>query len=384
MRVFLLTQDFPPRPGGMARYYADWARGLGADCTVAVGSWEGRPPESPGGARLLTLPVDAGRAHRPVGLWRAMRRAEAAMAADPPGVMISGNVRPYGPPALRIARRAGVPLVLAYHGNDLLRTARRWKAHPWKRRRWAALVAGARLHVVNSAFTAKLAEGAGLPPERIAVVPPEVDGRRFRPCENPEERAALRARFGFGKDEPVTLFVGRLVERKGLDDLFAALPAIPARVRLVVAGPGEVEPWRRRAEAAGTASRVRFLGRVTESELPLLYRAADLFAAPSRDRREADDVEGFGIVFLEAAASGLVSLATRTGGIPEAVEDGVGGLLVPPADRGALTEAWARLASDPELRRRLGEGGRTGRARSHGSGSSARTLIEVLERRLGP
>jgi phosphatidylinositol alpha-1,6-mannosyltransferase len=382
MKVLLLTQDFPPRPGGMARYYADWARGLGPECTVAVGSWQGQPPQPQGDARLLPLPVDAGSAHRPLGLRRAVGAVGRELDRGYFEVLIAGNVRPYGPPALGLARRAGLPLVLAYHGNDLLRTARRWRRHPWKRRRWTALAAGASLHVVNSAFTAALAEGAGLPRERIAVVPPEVDDRRFRPAAGAEERAELRTRFGFGEADVVTLFVGRLVERKGLDDLFAALSALPGRVRLAVAGPGETASWRGRAEAAGVADRVRFLGKVAEDDLPLLYRAADVFAAPSRDRREEDDVEGFGIVFLEAAASGLAVLATRTGGIPEAVEDGVGGLLVPPGDRAALTEAWTRLVSDRELRRRLGARGRAGRARTHGAGSSAQALREALEGRL--
>ncbi len=125
-----------------------------------------------------------------------------------------------------------------------------------------------------------------------------------------------------------------------------------------------------------------FLGPVDGEALPRLYRAADLFVGPSRERLEADDVEGFGIVFLEASASGLAVLSTCTGGIPEAVEDGVGGILVRPDRPDALAEAWLALSRDTELRKRLGEGGRRGRAAAHGPGSSARRLREALSESL--
>ncbi len=368
----------------MAGYYAAWARGLGEAATVAVGSWEGRPPQAQGAEHILEFPFDAARSHRPWEQWRASRRVAACLRAERPAALICGNVRPFGPPALGLSRRHRVPLVLAYHGNDLLRTARRWRTHPVKGRRWRELASGARLHVVNSAFTAGLAAGLGLPPDRLAVVPPEVDTGRFHPAAGPEERAALRKEYGWPPDAVVTLFVGRPVERKGLDDLFAALASVPRRVRLVAVGPAPGGRWAERARAAGAAERVEFLGPVGAARLGGLYRAADLFAGPSRERMDDDDVEGFGIVFLEAAASGLPVLATRTGGIPEAVEDGVGGVLVPPADPRALAEAWTRLAGDPGLRRKLGEGGRTGRAAAHAAGSSARRLREALERALVP
>ncbi len=374
MRVLLLTQDFPPRPGGMARYYADLARGLGDDAAVLAGSWEGRPPVPAGGARLHPLPFSAARAHRPWNLVRAARAVWDEISARRPDLLLAGNARPYAPPVLRIARECGVPAAVAYHGNDLLRTARRWRDHPLKRRRWEALVRDVRLHLVNSAYTGGVAAELGLPRERVAVVPPEVDTARFRPARDEAERRALRARRSWPEDAVVTLFVGRLVERKGLDDLFAALAGLPPAVRLAVAGPGDPRPWARRAERHGVLGRTGFLGAVPEAELPDLYRAADLFAGPSRARLEADDVEGFGIVFLEAAASGLPVIATRTGGVPEAVADGVNGFLVPPGSPGELAGRWGELAADPGLRARLGRAGREIKAVEFGPGSSAARL----------
>lgn len=377
--ILLVTQDFPPRPGGMARYYADWARGLGADCTVATGRWETAPAEVQGACRLLQFPFEAAAAHRPWNLLRAARAVGRRLDAAPPRAVVSGNIRPYGPLTARLARDRGLPFIQVFHGNDLLRTARRWKAHRMKRRRWERTTRGADRLVVNSAYTASLARDLGLPGDRVAVVHPEVDTAAFRPSRDRGERDAARARFGWDPGERITLFAGRLVERKGLSDLLAALPAVSGADRLVVAGPGDRSAYERAARAAGVAERVTFLGYVTPAELPELYRAVDLFAGPSRDARERDDVEGFGIVYLEASASGLPVLATRTGGIPEAVEDAVGGLLVPPGDVPALAAAWSRLAGDADLRARMGEGGRTGRARTHGPGTSAAALRAVVD-----
>jgi phosphatidylinositol alpha-1,6-mannosyltransferase len=378
VRLLLVTQDFPPRPGGMARYYADLVRGLGSECTVAAGSWDGVPPEPEGGAAVLPFPWDARASHRFVNLLRTRRLIRRAVEENPPDAILSGNARPYSPVLLPLAAQAGVPLVQIYHGNDLLRTARRWGSHPFKRSRWKRLASRAALHVTNSRFSAGLAARAGLPPGRTRVVPPEVDTGRFHPPRDPEEKRRLRARLGWPADEVISLFVGRLVERKGLSDLFAVLPTLPAGLRLLVAGPGDATAWGARARARGAGDRVRFLGHASRDELPLFYRAADLFVMPSVERPEQDDVEGFGIVFLEASASGLPVLAARSGGVPEAVEDGVGGILVPPGDRAALAEAWRRLAADADTRRALGEGGRAGRAREHGPGSSARRLREAL------
>jgi phosphatidylinositol alpha-1,6-mannosyltransferase len=368
----------------MARYYADWARGLGGACTVAAGRWEASPAEGQGACALLPLPFEASAAHRPWNLVRATRRMGRHLDArrrdgGPLPVVISGNIRPYGPLVAGLARRRRLSFIQVFHGNDLLRTVRRWRDHPLQKRRWQRVADGACRHVVNSTYTASLARASGLPQGRIAVVHPEVDTERFRPPRDGDERAADRARYGWRPEERITLFAGRLVERKGLADLFAALAAVPAVDRLVVAGPGDRAPWERMAEAAGVAGRVTFLGYVTPAELPPLYRAADLFAGPSRDARSRDDVEGFGIVYLEASASGLPVLATHTGGIPEAVEDGVGGILVPPRDPAALAGAWRRLAADDALRRRLGAGGRDGRAHTHGPGSSAAALCAVIE-----
>jgi phosphatidylinositol alpha-1,6-mannosyltransferase len=297
------------------------------------------------------------------------------MRAGGVDAVLCGNARPFGPLCHGLARRAAVPLVLVFHGNDLLAAVSRAR-HPFRRIRWKRLVAAADLIAVNSRFTARLAEDAGLGARKIAVIPPEVDTGRFRPAANDQERGELRRRFGW-EGEVITLFVGRLVPRKGLLDLVEALPEVPG-ARLAVAGPGERAEIARAAREAGVRDRVTLLGDVPEAELPLLYRAADLFAGPSRDSFAEGDVEGFGIVYLEAAASGIPVLATRTGGVREAVRAGDSAILVPPGDRRALVAAWNRLCADADLRQRLGRAGLEGPAADHAAGSSARALLEAL------
>ena len=258
VNLLLVTQDFPPRPGGMARYYADLARGLGASCTVAAGAWEGRPAEASGGPSPATLPFGAGASHRP---WNLCGR--------PPAGRGPGRRAPRRPPVRQhpplrtrcgpAGRAEAVPLVQIYHGNDLLRTARRWRGHPE-----AAPVGRVRdaaaLHVVNSAYTAGLAAAAGPPAERIAVVPPEVDTARFRPRRDAERRA-LRRRLGWPETSRSPSSWAAWWPGRGWTTwwtLSGGSPGAPGSW-WPARGPGGVAE---RAAAGGVLDRVRFLGLV--------------------------------------------------------------------------------------------------------------------------
>jgi phosphatidyl-myo-inositol dimannoside synthase len=361
----------------MARYYADLANAWGAGCTVMCGAWNGMPAAATGAATVISMPgIDARTAHRPVEVYRAAHQVRERIRSDSPSIVLAGNIRPYALPVRRIGRSTGLPWGFFLHGLDILRTERSWKRHPVKRFRWHRLMEASFI-ICNSRFTAGEAERAGLPSNRMLIVPPEVDTTRFRPPRNRDEVREARRRLGLPIDGLLTLFVGRLVERKGIRDLFAALRFIDD-ARLVVAGAGPVEPWQECAHAAGVADRVHFIGSPGDDDLPRLYRAADVFAAPSRHLSGSDEVEGFGIVFLEAQASGLPVIATRTGGIPEAVREGQTALLVEPGDIEALAASWRRLLTDDEFRSSLGRAGPTGPPAIHGPGSSAAFLAEGL------
>jgi phosphatidylinositol alpha-1,6-mannosyltransferase len=170
----------------------------------------------------------------------------------------------------------------------------------------------------------------------------------------------VKPSLGLAPEDRIILCFGRLVPRKGVDRLIEALPDIRRRVPravVVVAGTG---PEMGRLERMATASAlpVVFAGRVPEGEAPAVYAAADVFALPVVDRWFGLEIEGLGVVLLEAAAAGTPAVTGRSGGTPEAVLDGITGFVVDARDRAALVDRICRLLEDPELARRMGKAGR--------------------------
>jgi phosphatidylinositol alpha-1,6-mannosyltransferase len=186
-----------------------------------------------------------------------------------------------------------------------------------------------------------------------------VDAEAFRP--DAAARAALRRRYGLG-DAPVVTCVSRLVARKGQDQLIRALPRLRERVpgtRLLIVGDGpDAARLHGLAGAYGVAEHVVFTGAVPAAELPAHHAAGDVFALPCRTRGGGLDVEGLGIVLLEASASGLPVVAGDSGGAPETVREGVTGHVVGGRDLDALTGALVGLLADPQRARRMGAAGR--------------------------
>jgi phosphatidylinositol alpha-1,6-mannosyltransferase len=211
-------------------------------------------------------------------------------------------------------------------------------------------------NIANSHSTARMLESLGVPPARIHVVHPGVDVARFRPDI---DGSAIRARFAPDPATLVLLSVGRLQRRKGHDLAIAAVArlgmSIP--VKYLIVGDGE-ERGRLEALAgsAGVQDRVVFLGEVGANELPSYYAAADIFLMPNRV--EDGDLEGFGIVFLEAAATGRPVIGGRSGGVAEAVVDRETGLLIEGTDVDELAAAVRTLASSADTRRAMGLAGR--------------------------
>jgi phosphatidylinositol alpha-1,6-mannosyltransferase len=197
-----------------------------------------------------------------------------------------------------------------------------------------------------------------MPP--VVEIPPGVDLERFRP-RTAAERAEVRADFGLPPKGPLVVSVSRLVPRKGMDVLIDASIRLAAEVPdLVVAIAGSGRDSERLAgRVAEYGAPVRLLGGVTDAQLPGLIGAADLFVMLCRNRWLGLEQEGFGIVFLEAAASGVPQVAGGSGGAGEAVEHGVTGLVVNrPTDAAAAARAMARLLGDDELRLQMGTEGR--------------------------
>jgi phosphatidylinositol alpha-1,6-mannosyltransferase len=224
------------------------------------------------------------------------------------------------------------------------------------------------------AAEAERAAGRSLP---ITIVPPGVDVERFHPLDQ-GGREAARALFGLPLDAELVVSISRLVPRKGFDVAIRAAAALrPTRpdLLLVIAGGGR-DDTRLRRLAAELDAPVRFLGRVSNESLPQLYACADLYAMLCRNRWGGLEQEGFGIVFVEAAACGVPQIAGASGGAAEAVAHGETGLVIDrPDDVDAVAAAMRSLLDDPARRAAMAEAGR--------SRAVAEFSYDVLAERLG-
>lgn len=286
--------------------------------------------------------------HRPLPRFLIQTLAASAHRAKafaPTRVLAgSGLVAPH---ARFAARRAGVPYAVYVHGLDLV------AAHPVYQRLWLPAIRAADRVIANSRNTARLAITQGIDAARLCVVTPGTDMSSAAGEPTADERAQLGLKPG-----PVLLSVGRLTARKGLANFVRdALPRLVAEhpdLQLVIVGSdandaaavarhSERARIVEAAERAGVSANVHQRGVVDDATLDGLYRHADLHVFPVRDL--PGDVEGFGMVALEAAARGVPTLGYAVGGVPDAVDDGRTGALVEPDDASALVSAilaWLR------------------------------------------
>ena len=218
---------------------------------------------------------------------------------------------------------------------------------------------------------------------RAEVLRPALEIERYAQA-GAADAVAARAALGFD-DAPLVVCVGRLVPRKGQDMLIAALAGLDGAfpdARLALVGGGRLaDPLRRRAAAAGVSERVLLPGEVPADELRLWLQAADVFAGPSRTRHRGLEVEGFGIVYAEAALIGLPVIAGRSGGAPEAVVEGETGYVVDAHTPAELTAVLGRmLAMSSEERRRMGARGRRLALSRHAPEVAAARYHDLLRR----
>lgn len=341
MKALLVTTDYPPALGGVARYYSSLVAHL------PHGSVDVLVPQ-PGKLWPHWLP------------WLGLVR-RASRLAD---VVWVGQLLPVGTVAWILRLMGGKPYIVSCHGMDVLLPL----GNPWKR--WLArrVLRSASGITANSRYTAEQISGNyGIPSQRVTIVYPA-------PADLPVLPRAEAP-------EPTILAVGRLVRRKGFDTLIAAMEAIwreqpNARLEIIGSGP-ERGSLAAAAAASSRPAQVKLLGDVADADLAAAYSRAWAFCLPAR--AEGADVEGFGMVCVEAAAAGVPTVATATGGVGEAVDDGATGLLVQPADGASLAAALLKLLQDGSYRSRLGSNGPAWAARFSWS-TSADALAESLRR----
>lgn len=349
-RHLLVTNDFPPKIGGIQTYLEELWRRLPAEmCAVATIAH----PESDLFDRQFPAPIYRLSVPMLLPTRQTLSWLRQLVAREHPDLVVFDPALPIGRAGLEL----GLPYAVVLHGAEIGVPARL----PGLRRLLAEVLAGAELLIAAGGYVAEEARrslGPALPP--VVVIPPGIDLARFRPGE-PTARATLRRAHGVDPEGLLVLAVSRLVPRKGIDRLISAAGALGSDrpdLEVVVAGTGRDAPRLRRLAGRGSV-RVHFLGRVSPVDLPALYRAADLFALPCRSRWGGLEQEGFGIVFLEAAASGLPAIGGRSGGVAEAIVDGHTGWVVDePASSRAVEAALRRAVADPA---RLAEIGRAAR-----------------------
>jgi phosphatidyl-myo-inositol dimannoside synthase len=347
-RTLVVTNEFLPRVGGIQRFVHSLVGELPPErVTVLAPSWDGDDE------------FDRSQAYRVVRqdrnfLWPTPglgRRVEQLAGESGAEVVLFGAPMPLAALGPRLAER-GLPYLSLAHGFDL----------------WLSLAPGAHAALrratsrasavlVCSRYVGRIVRTAVPPAVPVSVLSPGADPERFRPDVGAR---ALRDALGLG-NRPLVVCVSRLVRRKGQDVLIRAMPQIRARApdaTLLIVGDG---PDRRRLEGLAReapGASVMLVGEVAEQELAAHYAAADVFAMPCRDRLGGLEVEGWGAVFVEAAACGRPVVAGRSGGAPESLVDGRTGIVVDGRDPTGVGEAVGGLLADPDRASRMGSEGR--------------------------
>ncbi len=373
-RTLVVTNDFPPRQGGIQTFVAALLSRRPPESLVVLASDHPGSTEHDAG-----LPYRVVR--RPTGMLLPTRGTERAAVAllrrhGCDGVFF-GAAAPLGllAPALRAA--GARHLVGATHGHET-----GWVALPGSRQLLRRIASGLDVLTYISEYTRSRLAPALDGRVRLARLSPGVDVDVFSPAA---DGTPVRRRLGLG-DAPVVVCVSRLVPRKGQDVLVAGWSRVldrHPRARLLLVGGGPSEPSLRRAIAArGLQDSVVLAGAVSPERLPAYYAAGDVFAMPCRTRRGGLDVEGLGMVFLEAAACGRPVVAGTSGGAPEAVRDGITGHVVEPRSPEAVAATVAALLDDPARARRMGAAGRAWVEERWSWTTVAAAFGELLDQRL--
>jgi phosphatidylinositol alpha-1,6-mannosyltransferase len=368
--TLVVTNDYPPRVGGIQRTLEALVDQLPPDrVSVFCPDWdEAETFDAAAPYRVLRQPERF--------LWPTpdvARRVEDAVRETEAEVVLFGATYPLAMIGPRLAAH-GIPYLSAAHGFEYWLSVLPG-AHSLMR---YATAKAARVPVMCSAFIARTVRTAVPARVPVSVLYPGADVEAFRPDLPTDD---LRERYGVG-DHPLVVCVSRLVARKGQDVLIRGMDEIRRRVpdaTLLVVGGGPYEDHLRDLAGGAPEGSVIFAGQVSEADLPRHYAMGDVFAMPCRTRLGGLEVEGWGNVFIEAAACGRPVVAGDSGGAREALVDGETGILVDGAVVASVADAVAALLGDPALARRMGEAGRARVERSHTWPAIAERLVLWLQ-----
>ncbi len=369
MKHLLVTNDFPPKVGGIQNLLWEWWRRLPSESFAVLTS-----PHAGASTFDAAQPFRVDRVREPVllphpAMVKRVNRLVAEFGAD---FVVLDPALPLG----LIGPHLDVPYMVVLHGAEITVPGRL----PVSRLLLARVLRGARHVIAAGGYPAAEARRAVRGDLDVTVIPPGVDTSRFRPLSVNARREA-RARFRIAEDAELVVGVSRLVPRKGFDVLVRAaamLSRTRPRLQVLIAGAGR-DSKRLQKLIDETRAPVRLLGRVPGDDLPALYGCADVSAMLCRTRWLGLEQEGFGIVFSEAAACGVPQVAGESGGAAEAVADGITGLVVDePRDEVAVADALFRILDDHELRMSMAEASRQRAVDEFDYDVLTRRLAEVL------
>ncbi len=385
MKILVCSWNYPPVVGGIEQVAQQTALGLhrlGHEVTVLAAALPEGAAEVPGDGVEV---VRAAKKGIPRFLLHAVREGARRIKRERPDWIFCTSLTS-APAGWILSKRFGVPYAVIAYGSDLVLESRVYQTAI------RPLLRGARRVFPISRKTTELLLGKGVKEERVRLVCP---GVVEAPAAEGEASAKMKALAAEAAGKPVLLSVGRLVKRKGvLEFIRDVMPrvraALPDVQYWVVGGePGASLIHRERIggalEAAiretGQEASVKLLGRLPDADLEAAYAASKLFVFPCLDIPH--DIEGFGIVVLEAALKRVPSVATRCGGIPDAVEEGETGVLVPPGDPEAMADAIVSLLKDPGRLARMGEAGERRAREVFNWGAVSARYAAALEEALG-
>ena len=354
-KTLIVTNDFPPRPGGIQAFVHSMAVRMDPGQVVVYASTWKDGSEVAAFDAEQPFPVVRDRTSMLLPTPRVTRRAAELLREHGCGSVLFGAAAPLALMAPALRKAGARRLVGMTHGHEAA-----WAQLPASRQLLRRIGEGTDTITYLGEYTRSRIAAALTPAAaaRMVQLPPGVDEKTFHPASGGD---AVRARLGL-TDRPVVVCVSRLVPRKGQDTLILAMPRIlrelPDAVLLIVGGGPYADELKKLAVRTGVDASVRFTGAVPWAELPAHYGAGDVFAMPCRTRRGGLDVEGLGIVYLEASATGLPVVAGDSGGAPDAVLEGETGWVVRGGSPEDTAERVLALLGDPELRRRMGERGR--------------------------
>ena len=337
MNILLFTLEYPPFKGGVANYYGN-----------LVKYW-------PQAGRIIVLNNNHGEllSRWPFGWFKAVVKLRRIIKTKNLSHILVGQILPLGTAALICSRFYKIKYSVILHGMDFTYALKSYRKKILSKK---ILDQAEKIICANSYLAEIVKQTFPDLAKKISIVNPGVENLI---ADNSRLAAQLKEKYNLA-DKIILLSVGRLIKRKGFDKVIEAMPEIlkqaPNLVYIIIGNGQEIENWQLKIKNLGLAGKIKIIKQATDEERNDWYKISDIFVMPSRNIN--GDFEGFGIVFLEANLAGKPVLAGQSGGVGDAVIDGLNGLLVDPENINDLTEKIIKLALDPELRKKLGEQGR--------------------------